>query len=153
MKYSELPEKQAKPLIDLYLRVADTANQEHRAYNIALFQLLLAGNGAGVVILANTLAKLYEVKAARGDFVLPFIIFLIGVIFAGLAYLPVASVSTGTARHIGESIEKLIKDEINLEELQAWGHTKLTACLLLVFIVLSLICFISGMALVVKAIR
>lgn len=153
MKFSELPEKQAKPLVDLYLRVADAAAQEQRAYNIALFQLLLAGNGAGVLILANTLARLYEVKAERGGLLLPFIVFIIGVLFAGLAYLPVASVASGASRHIGESIEKLIKDEINVEELQSWGHTKLTSCLLWVFILVSFVCFVSGMSLVVRAIR
>ncbi|HQR36680.1 MAG TPA: hypothetical protein PLK30_28410 [Blastocatellia bacterium] len=153
MKYSELPERQAKALVDLYLRIADSVNQEQRAYNITIFQLLLAGNGAGVLILANTLAKLYESKTARGDLVLPFMTFLVGVLFAGLAYLPVASVSTGAARHIGESLEKLIKDVISLEELQTWGHTKFTACLLWLFIGVSFVCFIGGMVLVVRAIR
>lgn len=152
MKFSEIPEKKATALIAFYTRIVDVIAQEQRAYSLAGFRLLLMGNGAGIVLLASTLAGLYTSNASRGALVTPFILFLLGALFAGLAYFPVIAVASGAAKHIGESVEKFIKDEIDLEQLQGWGHSKASLNVLRLFVFISFVCLILGAILIVKAI-
>jgi hypothetical protein len=152
MKFSELPDKQTNALIEFYARITDICSQEARSYSLAGFRLLLLGNSAGVAFLATTLAGLYTANASREDLILPLILFLVGVLFAGLAYLPVIGVASNAAKHIGESVEKFIKDELDLEELQGWGHTKFTMGILRGCILVSLGCLLIGVGLSVVAI-
>ena len=153
MKFSELPEAQSKALTDFYGRIVDALAQEQRAYSLAGFRLLLLGNSAGVALLAGKFAGLYSTNASQTDLVTPLIFFLVGVFAGGFAYWPVIAVASGTARHIGDSVEKFIRDEIELEDMRSWGHNKLSTFLLMLFVWSSLICLIIGTIMVVRVLR
>ena len=152
MKFSELPERQAAALVELYAHVLDALAQEQREYSQAGFRLLLVANSAGVAFLATTLAGLYANSIDTGSLITPLILFLIGALFSGLAYFPVIGVASSAAGKIGDSIEKFIKDEIDFEDLKGWGHSRASLVILRSCVLISLGCLILGTILSVKAI-
>jgi hypothetical protein len=152
MKFSDLPDRQASALINLYTHIIDALASEQREYSKAGVRLLLVSNGAGVAFFATTLGGLYADNIEVGNLITPLILFLVGVLFSGLSYIPIIGVASAAAVNIGSSIESFIKDEINLEDLRGWGHSRQSLFILRGCVFISFVCLVIATALSVIAI-
>jgi len=151
MKYSELPERNAAAIAAFYLKVAEIKANESQEISRAGLKLLVLGNGAGVLILATFMGVIVQEGDSLSDLITPLVWFLVGATLGALIYIPLIAVAHDAANHLGTSIENFFRDQIELEELRSYGLTKRGTRIVNGMLVLSILCFVTGVILCVSA--
>jgi len=153
MKYSQLATKNGEAIASFYIKITEMCGNDSRQLTREGLRLLVLGNGAGVAIIATVLGIIIQRGEPIDNLPVPLVIFIIGTALAASVYLPLIAVATDTAKHIGESIEKVFRDELDLEHLQGYGFSKRGIVLVRVLLSLSIVSFIAGVALGVYALH
>lgn len=151
MKFSELPERRANSIASFFLKVAEIKSAESQEISRAGLQLLVIGNGAGILVLATFMGVIVQKGDSLSDLISPLIAFLVGATLGALMYIPLIAVASDAASHLGTTIEKFFNDQIELEELQGYSLTKRGKFVVNGLLLLSILCFVVGVVLGVIA--
>lgn len=151
MKFSELPERRANAIASLFLKVAEIKSAESQEISRAGLQLLVIGNGAGILVLATFMGVIVQKGDSLSDLISSLIAFLVGATSGALMYVPLIAVASDAASHLGTTIEKFFNDQIELEELQGYSLNKRGKLVVNGLLLLSILCFVVGVVLGVLA--
>jgi hypothetical protein len=131
--------------------VAEIKSAESQEISRAGLQLLVIGNGAGILVLATFMGVIVQKGDSLSDLISSLIAFLVGATSGALMYVPLIAVASDAASHLGTTIEKFFNDQIELEELQGYSLNKRGKLVVNGLLLLSILCFVVGVVLGVLA--
>jgi hypothetical protein len=124
VKFSELSERNAQALIELYSAALNQSRADSSQLLNQTFKALILGNLGGVALLMTFATVAAQKDAALSMFLGPVWVFLIGAGCAALSNFVLVSVSLGSTDHLAKELEAFAKDEKGTDELKGYDFSR-----------------------------
>jgi hypothetical protein len=124
MKFSELPERNANALLELYQSALNQKRADAQHMLMQTLRALIVGNIGGVALLMTFVVAAAEKGSDLSIFFGPVWTFLTGIGFGAFASFMLFVVATNSFEHTANMLEKFVKDQLDVDDLIGYGFSR-----------------------------
>lgn len=143
-KFSDLTSAQKSAVQELLVVALQRRIKEEIDYTNQVFRLLLLGNGSAIALLTAFMGAVGAYGHPISQLTGPLWKFLLGAVFGALIYFVLMTVTAQATVHQANQAFKIIRNDMELDEIQGWGLSHIGLWVVRILALLSLAMFAWG---------